>query len=117
MDKHQEYREHPRVQFSSTFNAKAEASSRHLAGAIIESLKRNDIPVHSNKPIRDRVRRGRDTFVPAVLRYSLAQNAVLVECSNMANAEDRANLTNQEWREAFSLALVEGIASAFNGNS
>ncbi len=115
MNQHQEYREHPRVQFSSTFNAKAEASSRHLAGAIIESLKRNDIPVHSNKPIRDRVRRGRDTFVPAVLRYSLAQNAVLVECSNLANAEDRANLTDQEWREAFSLALVEGIASAFNG--
>ncbi len=115
MIRHQEYREHPKVQFSSTFSAKAEASSRHLAGAIIESLKRNDIPVHPNKPIRDRVRRGRDTFVPAVLRYSLAQNAVLVECSNMANAEDRANLTDQEWREAFSLALVEGIASAFNG--
>lgn len=115
MDRHQEYREHPKVQFSSTFSAKAEASSRHLAGAIIESLKRNDIPVHPNKPIRDRVRRGRDTFVPAVLRYSLAQNAVLVECSNMANAEDRENLTDQEWREAFSLALVEGIASAFNG--
>lgn len=115
MNKHQEYREHPRVQFSSTFSAKAEASSRHLAGAIIESLKRNDIPVHPNKPIRDRVRRGRDTYVPAVLRYSLAQNAVLVECSNMANADDRANLTDQKWREAFSLALVEGIASAFNG--
>ncbi len=116
MSQHQEYREHPRVQFSSTFSAKSEASSRHLAGAIIESLKRNDIPVHPNKPIRDRVRRGRDTYVPAVLRYSLAQNAVLVECSNMANAEDRANLTDQEWREAFSLALVEGIASAFNGS-
>jgi len=115
MNKHQEYREHPRIQFSSTFSAKAEASSRHLAGAIIESLKRNDIPVHPNKPIRDRVRRGRDSYVPAVLRYSLAQNAVLVECSNMANANDRANLTDQKWREAFSLALVEGIASAFNG--
>ena len=115
MDRHQEYREHPKVQFSSTFSAKAEASSRHLAGAIIDSLKRNDIPVHPNKPIRDRVRRGRDTYVPAVLRYSLAQNAVLVECSNMANADDRKNLTDQEWREAFSLALVEGIASAFNG--
>ena len=115
MNRHQEYREHPRAQFSSTFSAKAEASSRHLAAAIIDSLKRNDIPVHPNKPIRDRVRRGRDAFVPAVLRYSLAQNAVLVECSNMANADDRANLTNQKWREEFSLALVEGIASAFNG--
>lgn len=114
MDKHQEYREHPRVKFSSTFNAKAEASSRHLAAAIIDSLKRNDLPVHPNKPIRDRVRRGRETWVPAVLRYSLAQNAVLVECSNMANSEDRANLTNQVWREDFSRALVEGIASAFN---
>lgn len=116
MNKHQEYREHPKVQFSSNFSAKAEASSRHLAGAIVESLTRNGIPVHSNKPIRDRVRRGRDTFVPAVLRYSLAQNAVLVECSNMANAEDRANLIDKEWREVFSRALVEGIASAFNGS-
>jgi N-acetylmuramoyl-L-alanine amidase len=116
MDRHQEYKEHPKVSFSSTFSAKAEASSRHLAGAIIESLKRNGIPVHPNKPIRDRVRRGRATFVPAVLRYSLAQNAVLVECTNMANAEDRTNLMNHQWREAFSRALVEGIASAFDGS-
>ncbi len=115
LDRHQEYREHPQVRFSSTFNAKAEASSRHLAAAIIESFRRNEIPVHPNKPIRDRVRRGRDTWVPAVLRYSLAQNAILVECTNMANPEDRANLIDHDWREAFSRALVEGIASAFSG--
>jgi len=115
LDRHQEYREHPQVRFTSTFDAKAEASSRHLAAAIIESFRRNEIPVHPNKPIRDRVRRGRDTWVPAVLRYSLAQNAILVECTNMANPEDRANLIDHDWREAFSRALVEGIASAFSG--
>ncbi len=117
IDKHQEYREHPTVTLSSTFASRAEASSRHLAGEIINSLHRNKLPVHQNKPVRDRVLRGRRSYVPAVLRYSLAQNAVLVECVNMANEADRDNLLDQEWRESFSRALVEGIASAFNGSS
>jgi len=116
IDKHQEYREHPTVKLSSTFASRAEASSRYLADEIIASLHRNDLLVHPNKPVRDRVLRGRRSYVPAVLRYSLAQNAVLVECVNMANDADRMNLLDQDWRERFSLALVEGIASAFNGS-
>ena len=115
ISEHSEYREHPTVKLSSSFVSRSEASSRYLAARIVESLRRNEIPVHANKPVRDRVRRGRQTYVPAVLRYSLAQHAVLVECVNMANAEDRRNLLDQEWRQRFARSLVEGIASAFNG--
>jgi N-acetylmuramoyl-L-alanine amidase len=51
--------------------------------------------------------------VPAVLRYTAAQNAVLVEACNMANAGDRALLLQAGWREEFAKAVVEGVAEAF----
>jgi N-acetylmuramoyl-L-alanine amidase len=51
--------------------------------------------------------------VPAVLRYTAAQNAVLLEACNMANPEDRALLLQAAWRERFSRAVVEGMAAAF----
>jgi N-acetylmuramoyl-L-alanine amidase len=50
-----------------------------------------------------------------VLKYSLAQNAILVECCNMANDTDRAQLLDQEWRERFARDVVAGIAAAFGG--
>jgi N-acetylmuramoyl-L-alanine amidase len=51
--------------------------------------------------------------VPAVIRYSAAQHAVLLECCNMANAGDRRKLVDRSWRESFALAVVEGTAAAF----
>lgn len=108
-----EYRDHPTVRISGDFAARSEASSRYLAEHIIQSLTGHEIPVHPNKPVRDRVRRGRGAWVPAVLKYSLAQNAVLLECANLANADDRQNIVDAEWREDFSRAVVEGLAAAF----
>jgi N-acetylmuramoyl-L-alanine amidase len=72
MKKHEEYRDHPTVRISGDFAARSEASSRYMAGRIIESLVRNEIAVHPNKPVRDRIfrARGRGAWVPAVLRYS-----------------------------------------------
>jgi N-acetylmuramoyl-L-alanine amidase len=108
-----EYRAHPTIRLGSDFKARVEASSRHMAGAIVASLDRNGIAIHENEPVRDRVLRGRRGWVPAVLRYTAAQNAVLVECSNLANPDDRALMLEREWRERFARAVVEGIASAF----
>jgi len=51
--------------------------------------------------------------VPAVLRYSAAQHAVLLECCNMANADDRQMLVDRSWRERLALAVVEGTTAAF----
>ncbi len=114
--KYAEYRNHPTVRLGAEFKARGEASSRHLAQNIIGSLDRNGVAVHPDEPVRDRVLRGRQTWVPAVLRYTAAQNAVLVECCNMANDEDRAHLRDRRWREEFARGVVEGIASAFSGS-
>jgi len=108
-----EYRRQPKVTFSPAFKARAEASSRRLASRVIESLRSSGLKVHPYEPIRDSVLRGRRRWVPAVLKYCEAQNAVLLECCNMANEADRANLLDQAWRERFARAVVAGIADAY----
>jgi N-acetylmuramoyl-L-alanine amidase len=108
-----EYRNHPTIRLGTDFKARVEASSRHLAQGILTSLEENDIRVHPYEPIRDRVLRGRRSWVPAVLRYTAAQNAVLLEVCNMANPEDRKLMLQSRWREEFARAVVEGMAAAF----
>jgi N-acetylmuramoyl-L-alanine amidase len=110
-----EYKAHPTIRLGSNFKARVEASSRHMAGSIISSLERNEIKVHENQPVRDRVLRGRRrAWVPAVLRYTAAGNAVLVEVCNLANSEDRELILQHEWRERFARAVVEGVAAAYD---
>ena len=111
--KYAEYRNHPTIRLGVDFKARVEASSRHLADNIITSLEKNELRIHPYEPVRDRVLRGRRSWVPAVLRFTAAQNAVLLEACNMANTEDRALLQKAEWREQFARAVVEGMASAF----
>ena len=74
----------------------------------------NDIAVHDDDPVRGRILRGRRSWVPAVLRYTAAQNALLLEKCNLANPQDRELLVDRKWREAFARAVVEGMAEAFN---
>jgi N-acetylmuramoyl-L-alanine amidase len=112
----QEFKNHPTVRLGPEFKARVEASSRHLAENIVRSLNENEISVHPDEPVRDRVLRGRRSWVPAVLRYTAAQNAVLLECCNMANEKDRALLVNRKWREEFARGVVEGMAAAFSGS-
>ncbi len=109
-----EYRAHPTIRLGSDFKARVEASSRHMAGKLVESFKRNGIRVHENMPVRDRVLRGRRGWVPAVLRYTAAGNAVLIEVGNLSNAEDRALITSREWRERIARAVVEGLAATYD---
>ena len=111
--KYAEYRNHPTIRLGADFKARVEASSRHLANNIIGSLEKNQIDIHPYEPVRDRVLRGRRSWVPAVLRFTAAQNAVLLEACNMGNPSDRALLQQAAWREQFARAVVEGMASAF----
>ncbi len=111
--KYAEYRNHPTIHLGADFKARVEASSRHLAENIVASLEKNELGVHPYEPVRDRVLRGRRSWVPAVLRFTAAQNAVLLEACNMSNTEDRALLQKAQWREQFARAVVEGMASAF----
>jgi N-acetylmuramoyl-L-alanine amidase len=111
--KYAEYRNHPTIRLGTDFKARVEASSRHLADNILSSLEQNEIGIHPYEPVRDRVLRGRRSWVPAVLRFTAAQNAVLVEACNLANPEDRALIQQAAWREQFARGVVEGMASAF----
>ncbi len=110
-----EYRNHPTVRFGDDFKARVEASSQHLAENLISRYRANRIAVHPHRPVRDRVLRGQRGFVPAVLKYTAAQNAVLVECGNLANDEDRRRIVDASWRESFARATVEGLSAAFSG--
>ncbi len=70
---------HPTVRLGAEYKARVEASSRHMAGKIVASLDRNGLAVHDDDPVRGRILRGRRSWVPAVLRYTAAQNALLLE--------------------------------------
>lgn len=113
MKLYREFRRHPQVKLSSKLKARAEASSRRLAGEIMAKLEADGLQVHDYEPIRGSVLRGRRRWVPAVLRYTLAQQAVLIECCNLANADDRKALLDSRWRERFARAVVGGIAASY----
>jgi N-acetylmuramoyl-L-alanine amidase len=108
-----EYRAHPTVRLGADFKARVEASSRHMAGKVLASLERNGVAIHEDDPVRGSVLRGRRRWVPAVLRYTAAQNALLLECANLANPADRAKLVDRRWREVFARGVVEGMAEAY----
>lgn len=110
-----EFKAHPTIRLGPDFKARVEASSRHMAASIVASFERNGIHVHDNQPVRDRVLRGRrSAWVPAVLRYTAAGNAVLIEACNIANPDDRGLILQHEWREDFARAVVEGLAAAYD---
>ncbi len=115
MRTYREYRASPTLTLGTTFRARSEASSRHLAESIVSALEREKVEVHEYEPVRDSVLRGRRRWVPAVLRYSEAQHAVLLECCNMGNPKDRAEMLDSSWRERFARAVVAGMAQAFGG--
>jgi N-acetylmuramoyl-L-alanine amidase len=80
-----EVREQPRVSFSSRDRVRSEAVSRKLAVAIVKAMKRADLPTQPYQPIRERIIRGREVFLPAVLRGNAVPTKVLVEMVNLNN--------------------------------
>ncbi len=117
LSRYREYRDHPEVKLNRKFTTRAEASSRRLAEILIDTIGKEKLEVHPYSPIRGSVLRGRRRWVPAVLRYSLAQNAVLLECCNLSNDEDRRLLLDRNWRERFARAVVRGLARTFGDNN
>ncbi len=114
---YREYRSHPTVRLSRRFRTRCEAASLRLARHLVKAIAGEGLAVHPYEPVRDSVLRGRRRWVPAVLRYSLARHAVLLECCNLANPEDRKALLDRRWRERFARAVVAGLAAAFDDGS
>jgi N-acetylmuramoyl-L-alanine amidase len=101
------------VVFSSKERLQSEAHSRLFAEDLLQAMKREQIPVHSNRPIRNIIHRAGRNYVPAVIRYNVAATKVLVEVANLTNAEDSANLKDPAFRERYAEALVKGIRAYY----
>lgn len=109
-----EVREQPRVSFSSRERLRSEAVSRKLAGAIVKELRKGDLPVQPYQPIRERVIRGREVWLPAVLRGNVVPTKVLVEMVNLNNDEDAALLSRAKDRERLAQSLASALALHFS---
>ncbi|HEX4826462.1 MAG TPA: N-acetylmuramoyl-L-alanine amidase [Candidatus Polarisedimenticolaceae bacterium] len=108
-----EVREMPRVSFSQRDRLRSEAVSRKLAGAIVQDLKKDDLPVQPFQPVRDRVIRGGEIWLPAVLKGNAVPAKVLVEMVNLNNADDAALLAHAADRDRLAASLSDALATYF----
>jgi N-acetylmuramoyl-L-alanine amidase len=113
-----EVRARPSVAFSRQELVRSEGLSRDLAGHLIAGFRKGGLAVHPNKPVRDRIVRGRGSpWVPAVLRYNAIPAKVLIEVCNLANEQDRKLIQTRAFRERVARAVVDGVLSYYGHES
>ncbi len=112
---YREWREQPVVSFTRKERMASEGASTSLAGKLVGAMRRRDLAVHPFSPVRTHVIRSGREWVPAVLRYNLIPNRVLVEIANLANEEDRALVATRRFRQDVAAALAEGLVEFFGG--
>lgn len=108
-----EMKQFDRVSFTPREKLQGEARSRQFSETLLRALRRDQIPVHINRPIRNVVIRNGVKWVPAVIRYSTSATKVLVEVANLANSEDAANLRDPDFRERYAVAVVKAIRAYY----
>ena len=111
--RYEEVREKPKVKLSQKSRVRSEAVSRKLANEIVESFDDYGFPVNSYKPVRDRIIRGRNEWIPAVLRNNEIPTKVLVEMVNLSNGKDAALLAKASQRQRLAEALLAAIYGYF----
>jgi N-acetylmuramoyl-L-alanine amidase len=104
-----EYKEAPSVSFSHKSRVESEGLSRDLADDILRAFGRRGLEVHPDKPIREKIIRRRQQYVPAVLRYNAVPAKVLIELCNLSNDQDRRLLQTRAHRQKMAEAIVEGL--------
>ena len=105
-----EVREKPRLSFPWKQRVRSEGLSRELAESILAQFRRRGLAVHHQKPVRDRIIRGRGwTFVPAVIRYNAVPAKLLLEVCNLNNRHDLALIQTRRYRQEVAQAVVDGI--------
>ena len=104
-----EWRERPAVSFPWKDRVESEGLSRQLAEEVIGALARRNLAIHPYKPVREKIRRNRSAYVPAVLRYNAVPAKILLEVGNLANARDRELLQTRSFRQEVAEAIVEAI--------
>jgi N-acetylmuramoyl-L-alanine amidase len=110
-----EVREQPFVRFSRQDRVRSEAVSRRLASRVVEAFGTAGLRVQPYQPVRHRIIRGREVFVPAVLRGNAVPTKLLVELVNMANPEDARTLGSAGERERLARALAAALVAHFGG--
>jgi N-acetylmuramoyl-L-alanine amidase len=111
--KFEEVREKPHVRFTRAERVRSEAVSRKAAAAFVRAFRNAKLPVQSYQPIRDTVIRGRERWLPAVLRGNTVPASVLLELLNLSNAEDASLLATAKARQRIAAALVDGLRGYF----
>jgi N-acetylmuramoyl-L-alanine amidase len=92
---------------------KAMGLSRKLAREIISGLRNRKVFIHPKPTIRDRIIRGRRSFIPGVVRESKVPHALLIEIANLNNSKDRRLLVKTEFRQRFAEAVVDSLVSYY----
>jgi N-acetylmuramoyl-L-alanine amidase len=108
--RYQEVRERPRESFNRRDRLRSEAVSRKLAASLVRELRKGDLPIQPYQPIRDRVIRGDQIWLPAVLKGNVVPAKVLVEMVNMSNVADAALLGRAADRDRLAESLARGLA-------
>ncbi len=109
--KYYEVRVKPVYKFTKKEVQVSEGLSRKLAYKIIKNLKKEGIPVHKEKPVREFIYRSRYSrpFVPAVIRYNKVMIKMLIEVGNLRNKKDAKNIADPDFREKFANAVVKSL--------
>src|SRR6185436_2992787 len=107
----EEVREKPRQTFPRRDRLRSEAVSRKLAASLVRELRKGDLPIQPFQPIRDRVIRGDEIWLPAVLKGNAVPAKVLIEMVNMSNEDGAALLARAADRDRLAASLARGLTS------
>ncbi len=112
-----EVRAYPKIDYYKSVRSRSEGLSRGLAEEVLASFRRNDLPVHGYKPIRNHLVRQRRSYAPAVLRNNVIPLKMLIEVCNLRNEEDSRRMTDPAYRQAVAEAYVEALSTYFDGKN
>jgi N-acetylmuramoyl-L-alanine amidase len=115
--RYEEVREKPTISFGRPDRLRSEAVSRRFAERIVRGFRQSGLPVQPYQPVRDKIIRGKSTWVPAVLRGNAVPTKVLVEMLNLSNREDAALLASAQRREQLARALHTALLDYFEEGS
>ena len=101
------------VSFTGKEKLLAEARSRQFAEAILRALAKEEVPVHTDRGIRNVIHRNGGSWIPAVLRYNEAATKVLIETANLTNPSDARNLQDAAFRQRFAEGVVDAVKAYF----
>ncbi|HKY34180.1 MAG TPA: N-acetylmuramoyl-L-alanine amidase [Candidatus Polarisedimenticolia bacterium] len=97
------------VKFAPDERERSEGYSRRLASRLVGAFRAAGLPVHDDKPIRDRIIRMRRTYAPAVIRSSLVPQSVLLEVANLGNKQDALLLKSPAFRQKVAAAVLDAL--------